>query len=194
MNGKKIKKTLTIALLLLTVAVVGITIAYLQKSSALDNKFQQGKADTVIEEDFDGSVKKDVQIKNEGNLPVYIRCNLSLYYETAKGKEKDNISVTVPQEKNDYELTFAEDFTKNWMEIDGIYYYKKPVEDGKSVPFIKECKELQKKDGEKLVVDISVQSIQAEPERAVSDAWKDVVVNPATKELQAKGVEADESE
>lgn len=33
-------------------------------------------------------------------------------------------------------------------------------------------------------MDISTQSIQAEPERAVSDAWKKVVVDSETKELK----------
>ena len=125
-------------------------------------------------------------------MPVYVRCNLSVYYETSKGKEQDseaetktdNISINVPEQGEDYTLEFPDGFKDNWLEIDGIYYYRKPLQNGESVQFIKNCKEVKKKDGEKLVVDISTQSIQAEPERAVSDAWKKVVVDSETKELK----------
>lgn len=64
-------------------------------------------------------------------MPVYVRCNLSVYYETSKGKEQDseaetktdNISINVPEQGEDYTLEFPDGFKDNWLEIDGIYYY-----------------------------------------------------------------------
>lgn len=164
----------------------------LQSKGNLTNQFDVGKVSAKIEENFDGQVKSDVRVTNTGNMPVYVRCNLSVYYETSKGKEQDseaetktdNISINVPKKDEDYTLQFPDGFKDNWLEIDGIYYYRKPLQNGESVQFIKNCKEVKKKDGEKLVVDISTQSIQAEPERAVSDAWKKVVVDSETKELK----------
>lgn len=195
MKEKKIGKKISIALLLLTVIIAGVTIAYLQSKGNLTNQFKVGKVSTEIKEDFDGQVKSNVTVTNEEteeNMPVYVRCNLSVYYETSKGKEQDseaetktdNISINVPEQGEDYTLVFPKGFEDNWLEIDGIYYYRKPLQKGESVKFIDECKEVKKKDGEKLVVDISTQSIQAEPERAVSDAWKKVVVDSETKELK----------
>lgn len=192
MKEKKIGKKISIALLLLTVIIAGVTIAYLQSKGSLTNQFEVGKVSTEIEENFDGQVKRNVRVTNTGNMPVYVRCNLSVYYETSKGKEQDseaktktdNISVNVPKEGEDYTLQFPDGFPEDWLEIDGIYYYKTPLEAGQSVEFIKECKETKKRDDEKLVVDISTQSIQAEPERAVSDAWKKVAVDSETKELK----------
>lgn len=192
MKEKKIGKKISIALLLLTVIIAGVTIAYLQSKGNLTNQFDVGKVSAEIEENFDGQVKSNVRVTNTGNMPVYVRCNLSVYYETSKGKEQDseaetktdNISINVPEQGEDYTLEFPDGFKDNWLEIDGIYYYRKPLQNGESVQFIKNCKEVKKKDGEKLVVDISTQSIQAEPERAVSDAWKKVVVDSETKELK----------
>ena len=50
MKEKKIGKKISIALLLLTVIIAGVTIAYLQSKGNLTNQFDVGKVSAKIEE------------------------------------------------------------------------------------------------------------------------------------------------
>lgn len=184
MKKHKAHNKILIILLLLAILTVGVSIAYLTSRSDISNQFTLGSVDAEIVENFDGNVKSDVKIRNTGKASAYVRCKIAVYYEVNNGDE-DSISTRTPVEGTDYRLSFAEDFDANWFEADGIYYYKKPVNSGEETAvLIKECKELAKKANENLVVDISVQAIQSTPEKAVTDAWKKVVVDPTTKELK----------
>lgn len=179
---KRHKKKITL-LLLLTILTVGMSIAYLTSRSSIDNQFTLGNVDAEIIETFDGVVKKDVKIRNNGEAPAYLRCKIAVYYEMNANNDHC-ISTNIPVEGSDYSIKFAENFDINWFKVDDIYYYKYPVDKGEEIAFIEECKEKMKKENEKLVVDISVQAIQSTPMEAVTDAWKKVVVDKDTKQLK----------
>ncbi len=158
-----------VAVLLVLFSSIGGTAAYLSGVFGLTNTFVQGVVEPVVAEDFNGSVKRNVYVENKGNVPAYIRCRVSIYQELAD----KSISMNKPQEGTDYEIQFPAALDANWLQINGIYYYKKPVEAGaRTENLFNECK--LKKDG--LVVDISVQAIQVDPPAAVREAWSVVEV------------------
>ncbi len=189
MKHNKFKKKTMVVLLLLAALIVGVSIAYLKSKSGIENAFELGDIQTEISESFDGEVKKDVKVKNTGGGDAYIRCKISVYYEIQDG-DATSISKNAPIQGVDYRLVLTNNFSDNWFRINDVYYYKKPVKSGEETAvLIDECKELKPKSKEKLVVDISAQAIQTNPEEAVTDAWKEVEVDSQTKELRAKEVQ-----
>ena len=72
--NKKKSGVLLIAAVLLLVMAVGGTIAYLATSTEpVVNTFTPGNTDITVDEEFDGKVKTDVAIKNDGTVDAYIR-------------------------------------------------------------------------------------------------------------------------
>lgn len=169
------KNITLITLVLLLVCVTAIpALAWLTAKSVVKNEFQIGKGDVVINEDITTvkDTKQNVKFTNNGNVPIYIRANVSIYW-----KDKDgNIMATVPAENTDYDITwFGTD--SGWVKgIDGVYYYTKQLEVGETTPDLiqsvtdKGYKE-QYNDGRTFYVDIAAQSIQADPADAVKEAW-----------------------
>lgn len=176
MKSNKIKiKLIIVLLLLITIAGGGLSLAYLMSGSKLVNTFEVGNVKTEIVENFDGSTKTDVKIKNIGNLPAYIRCKIAIYYEYQDG-EKTLISNKVPKINKDYKLSL--NLGNDWFEVDGIYYYKYPLDANlETSNLINRAENISSSDNDKLVVDIYTQAIQIEPSKAVEEAWKDINVN-----------------
>lgn len=175
---KSKKKIIILCLTALLLLSVPFTIAYLHLHSGINNEFTTATVEPEIVESFAGNVKRDVAVKNNGNISVYVRCKVAVYFETKTG----NISATVPKINDDYTIDFGNN--SDWFKAGDIYYYKNPLPAGEQTSvLIKEAKSLNNK---KLVVDISAQSLQADPSSAVSEAWKDISV---TKDgnLQANG-------
>ncbi len=162
----------TVALLL--IPGIDTVIGYLQQQSSLTNVVTMGKTDVSITENFDGSVKTDVAVKNSGNIPVYVRVAVTYAWQNASGE----IILGVPQETTDYTVTFATlGEAGDWFVLDGYYYYKHPVAEGASTGnLIEECRQVSYLDGRRLVVDIVCQSIQADPAEAVTASWSGITV------------------
>lgn len=104
-----------ISILLVAVLMIGGTIAYLvQGSNEVSNTFQVADPGTSVVETGEGNAdNKTAQVKNTGNVPVYVRA----------------IAVVVSAE--DSPAVSAEDMTikyddSRWtyVEADGYYYYK----------------------------------------------------------------------
>ncbi len=164
---KKRTKTLfaVLAIALLCCAVLGGTAAYLMRAHALQNNFASGTVTPEVLETFDGTVKTDVAVQNNGNVPIYVRCRVTIYKEQPDG----SVSNQIPVPDSDYTITYPATLDENWLLVDGIYYYKMPLKPGtKTGNLIDRCE--LKQAG--IVVDISTQSIQADPAAAVQDAWK----------------------
>lgn len=163
------KKTLLIVLgvfLLLTVTYT--TIAYLANESTIDNSFIPGVVRSNVNEEFNNIVKRNVSIKNNGNVKEYIRVFINVYYKNSSGV----VLSDVPVKDVDYSLTLSS--STNWLynSSDGFYYYKMPVDPNTDTDIlITECTELINHMGKIFNVDILSQSIQAEPESAVSFSW-----------------------
>lgn len=157
-----------LAALALTVGIaVGGTVAFLiDKTESVTNEFTPSSSSVEIDEDFNGTVKKNVTAVNTGDIPVYIRILLVTYRVDENGARIGG-SAQIP------------DFIPGdgWIEKNGYYYYHAPVAPGMSpdTPLIGEdgitLIEYEDADGGRQVVEVIAEAIQAQPESAVRDAW-----------------------
>ena len=146
MNKEGMKRKF-LALLLLGVGIMlgstQITFAYLQQKAKLLNQFELGEVKVAIVEDFneERTIKSNVTIQNEGNIPVYVRATITIYWQDSQG----NLLMQLPIEGKDYVLLG----TKNtiWMQgEDGFWYYTVPVNVGeKTSPLIEKRIEKERK-------------------------------------------------
>ena len=170
---------LVAAVAVIIAGTAGATLAYLSHQSGLTNQFQIAEVSTGIEEMFDGgNTKTDVSVQNTGDVPAYIRAAVIIGWEDAAGNPL--IDEEAPKVNEDYTMTMNRNSSSaegKWvLASDGYYYYTMPVEGGeKTENLINQCIDIKfedhKADGKYLVVDIAAQSIQAEPDAAVLDAW-----------------------
>lgn len=183
-KGKRLKKNrraklknslfMQIPMVLLFCIVTG-SVAYLIKQNSIKNEFVTGNVRTEIIEDFDASnkIKKDVSIKNVGNVPIYIRIAIVISLKDEEG----NVLEGIPQENEDYSIKFSR--SSNWLKgNDGYYYYKNKIEPNASTDIlIEECKQIKEFNYKILEVSIANQAIQAEPTKAVTEAWNVQVID-----------------
>ncbi len=164
MRNMKKKSFLALALtvLLLAVAVSG-TVAYLvTNSEPVENTFEYGKVSCTITEDFDKITKKNVQVKNTGNVDAYIRAAIVVTWKDSKGYTMP----VQPEEGTDYTLELGSSWTKHG---DYYYYNGKVAPDGSTGDLIVSCSPTkQYEDGRKLCVEVIGSAIQAEGMGATS--------------------------
>lgn len=167
--NKKALIALVSAALLLTFAVSG-TVAYLvDVDEPVVNEFKPAKVTVEIPENFtDPSVKKDVYIKNTGDIKAYVRAMYIVTWQNATGM--------VPADVGDYTITFEEG--SKWIKSlsTGFYYWPEPLEakaptDDKLIAEIKPVAGAAPGEDYYLNVEIIAQAIQAEPVKAVTEAW-----------------------
>lgn len=153
-----------------------MTISYLSSGSSLQNQFKIASVDPEVIETFNGEVKSDVYVQNKGDIPVYIRAKIMIYYQDTN---ENILGDYIPILNHDYTLTFANDLNVNWIHAtDGFFYYKNIVNaEGQTAKLIESCKEIDPSNDRKLVVDIVAEAIQANPKEAVEEAWTSVKVD-----------------
>ena len=194
MNGKRVLKTnrkapvaLVAILVLLCCAVAG-TVAYLVTSTGpVTNTFTPASVTTQVEEEFNGTTKSNVRIKNTGNIDAYIRTAVIVNWADAQG----NVSGT-PVKDTDYvmDLNIVTDKKPDapWFKgSDGYYYCKTAVKSVKqdtkncyTPVLIKSCIKAtgaQAPAGYDLQVTILADGIQSVPADAVQQAWPAVQVS-----------------
>ena len=177
-NSFPILCTLLPICLVIVLAVGGVngTLGYFIKTDVKENKFEVGNVDTVIRENFTPAdkIKENVFIENTGNVPVFVRAAILVYWKDSEGK----VMPDKPVKDTDYTISGPEE---NWIgngdAANPLWYYTKPLgdsgEEAKTTELITRCEEIGKyTDGRILVVDIVTQSIQAEPLLVVEEAWK----------------------
>lgn len=159
---------LLLAVILLAGAVIGTTVAYLTtNTSSLTNNFEYAKVSCKVEESFDGNTKKDVQIRNTSNIPVYIRATYVVYWADKDGK----VVATVPE---GYSYSISGSPTTPWVTgKDGYYYYPTPVQPGAvTTGSLLTCTWKHPDNPEYFLhVEIIASAIQSEPASAVKEAW-----------------------
>ena len=168
-----------LSLVLVAALVAGGTLAYLfTNTNPVVNEFTPASVDCAVTEEFDGTVKKNVNVTNTGETDAYIRVKLLSYRVNAEGKRIGGIAE-VP------EFTPGTGWVKH---TDGFYYYTSPVA-SKAEPASDligengiELTAYDDVDGGYQVVEVIAEAIQAEGVndtgvKAVFDAWK---VDPAT--------------
>lgn len=167
---------MALAAALVTVAVAGV-IAWTTAQDALTNQFEIGKVDTTISEEFDGTAKRNVYATNNGNVPVYIRAQVNIYWIDAETGEQ---LWDAPKQDEDYSVKGGLPADDGWSKdsASGYYYWTAPVEVNhqteKLIDTILQSSvqlNVDKAAGRKFVVDVDIQSIQADPASAVKEAW-----------------------
>ena len=169
-NGRhRVNRTvcLLLALILVIGAAVGTTIAFLvTDTEPVENKFEYATVSCEVQENFDGTIKKDVQIKNTGTTDAFIRATYVVNWLDKDG----NIAASVPE---GYSYTLTENPDKNWTKEGGYFYYLTPVVPGASTPgSLLTCTVTYPENPEyTLSVEILATAIQSNPVSAVNEAW-----------------------
>lgn len=175
-HSRKAKPSLLlITLVVLMGVLVGSTVAYLvTNTGSIANSFVPAKITTDITEQFDGSVKNNVQVKNTGEVEAFIRAAVVITWQNTAGE----VYPTAPVEGTDYTVSYpGNDWVKH---TDGYYYYTKIVKTNESTGILlTDCKPLKDApaEGYTLHVEILATAIQSEPITVVTEAWG---VNPKT--------------
>lgn len=178
---KQNKKTILmlVSVVVLLVAVVGTTIAYLVASTTpITNTFTPTSVPIEIPEEIKDNVKERVAVTNTGDISAYVRVAVIVTWKDSNG----NISATVPAKGTDYNWDKGDE---NWkLHSDGFYYYALPVAAGETTgDLFTDCKVLVTQEEDKpgpdynLSVEIIASSIQAEPDDAIKDAWGVTIKN-----------------
>lgn len=154
-------------LLLLGVTVAG-TLAYLSANTdPIENTFTPSHVTCEVTEDFNGTVKSNVNVTNTSDIEAYIRVRLVTYRVNDADKHIGG-TATIP------------DFTPGagWVKDGEYYYYTLPVASGQSPesPLIGSDGIALKGsyddiDGGKQVIEVMAEAIQSVPEQAVRQAW-----------------------
>lgn len=159
---------LLLALILVVGAAAGGTVAWLtQTTGTANNSFEYGRVSCAINEDFTGTTKSNVTVKNTGNTPAYIRAT---YVVNWLDKDR-NIAASVPE---GYSYNLTENPDGKWTKgNDGYFYYNGVVDpEGTTEGSLLTCTSPHLADGEyTLSVKVIASAVQATPSTAVNEAW-----------------------
>lgn len=155
-----------------TTVTIGSSMAWLHTSCGdVKNIFTPSGVDCEVNENFNGSVKRNVNVTNTGDTSAYIRVKL-ITYRVNDRNQKIGGSAEVP--------AFMPG--KDWILRDGFYYYRFPVDPGKqpASPLIDAdgiaLSEYPDVDSGKQVIEVAAEAIQAQGVnntgvKAVVAAW-----------------------
>lgn len=187
------KRRVLIAVLACALAVAGIggVVAWLTASDHIINEFDLGAVNPDVNEDgpeedqpFEegDKVKQNVDVTNNGNVPIYVRAQVSIYWQDENG----NQLWEEPVVDTDYTIVWGDISDAGWKQgSDGFYYWTQPLAAGDTTGLLIDeltWTSADSSDGRALVCDIAVQGIQAEPADAVTEAWG-ATVDPETGTL-----------
>jgi len=167
------KVVLAVSLLLLLAAAVGGTSAFLlTKSGTLTNTFVGSKVTTLVQEDFDGTTKKNVKVQNTGTTSAYIRAAVVITWKNAAGETYGK----EPVQGKDYSIAYNTD--NGWLRArDGFYYWTRPVAQGAFTEnLITSCMptpgaSTAVPSGYFLSVEIIASGIQSNPSHVAASVW-----------------------
>lgn len=153
--------TTSIALILVICLAVGGAVAFLvAHTDEIKNIFNPANVTIDTNEEFDGKVKKNVNVENTGDTDVYIRVKLVTYMQDENGNPT-SATASIPQ------FTPGADWLYNANE--DTYYYIKPVASKAATTGLIGAEGIELVEGQ--VVEVLAEAIQATPTTAVTDAW-----------------------
>lgn len=180
---KKPKKRVIAAAVLVAVAAVGVTLAFMFKKANVKNTFVPAEVSCTVHEKLDGKditesaakggEKSDIRVENTGKVKEYLRVRMVSYFVDTDG----NITGVEPS------VYPKVDLNDGWIEGENhTYYYTKPIESGGYTPAMCKPFTLEEKtlrDGTMIyqVVEVFAEAIQAEPADAAHEAWGVTVEN-----------------
>lgn len=157
---------LILSMVMLVTVAVGGTLAYLTtKDTPVTNTFTPSVVACTVTEEFNGTVKENVNVKNTGDTEAYIRVKLVTYRVNDQGQHIGG-AAAIPS------------FTRgiNWVEFNDYYYYTLPVAPNKEpvndlIDHITLTGSYDDADGGKQAIDVMAEAIQSGPAEAVGQAW-----------------------
>lgn len=154
---------LCLAAVLVVAAAIGGTLAWItSRTYGLTNTFDPKEVPNEVHETFTqgGTTKSNVQIKNVGDMPAYIRVALVPVWRNLDGS-----GAGIPASLDQFTIaTLPEGSTpvNKWVLDDGYYYYTEPVAPGASTQALIDTATVNTtKEGKYLELQILSQSIQA---------------------------------
>ena len=165
-SGAKRSLVLVASVLVLLLAVAGGTLAWLAaQTDGVINTFDPAHVSCAVMENFDGETKSNVNVKNTGDIPAYIRVRLVTYRVNDAGQHIGG-TATIPP------------FTPgtNWVKYGEYYYYTLPVAAGGApaadlISSINLTGSYNDADGGKQVIEVMAEAIQSSPAKAVGESW-----------------------
>ena len=184
---RKLRKPVKFVLAVIALCLVsaGGTVAWITaKSGTVNNQFSVASTTVEVNENFDGTYKKNVTVKNTGDVPVYVRIKLVTYRVNNSGDHIGGKAVIPAFNPGD-----------GWFKQGDFYYYSNPVQPRSTLencligdPGI-QLVSYTDGDGGKQVVEVMAEGIQSSPADAVQSAWGvgvddngNLTLNPATNE------------
>lgn len=170
-----------VSLLLLATMMVGGTLAYLfTKTDPVNNQFTPSYVDCTVTESFDGTTKKNVNVRNDGDINAYIRVKLVTYRVNEQGQHIGGLAQ-IPS------------FTPGtgWVAYGGYYYYTQPVAPNAQpanslIDSITLTSQYSDSDGGKQVIEVMAEAIQSVPAEAIGSSWG-VSIAPGSVTAYANG-------
>lgn len=171
---KKRKKRYIVSILALSVLILGGVFGTYAWLTFTQNKANHLQTAYKTHENFDPTgwdkgvtVKKQVWVKNNGNLPIYVRVKIIPFWKDGKpfvikgkdGKPEDTATLNLKK-------------PSNWVHVGDFYYYKKPLakkgEDGDTTDDLLESVTLSKDlpsdyNKDNFEIDVITESIQINP-------------------------------
>lgn len=151
---------IAVAALVCALGAAGAVAFLIDKTNPVKNAFVPSKVTCEVKETFDGTTKTNVQIKNTGDIPAYIRVALVTYFVDGEGNVDGTKTATMP------DLTFI--MGAGWVESGEYYYFTKPVAPDKLTDTAL-IESITLENGQ--VVEVIASAIQSEPAKAVGEAW-----------------------
>ena len=168
-SGAKRSLVLVVSVLVLLLAVAGGTLAWLTANTGpVVNTFTPAQVSCEVTEDFNGTIKSNVNVENTSNIPAYIRVKLVTYRVNAQNQHIGG-TAEIPEFKPG----------EGWVKYGEYYYYTRPVAPDNNSPDIPLIDETGIKltgsyddaDGGKQVIEVMAEAIQSSPAKAVGESW-----------------------
>lgn len=164
-SGKKAVILFVLSTLILVTSVSVTVAVLLTRTETIENTFSPPVLHISLEGIDD--------IKNTGDLPVYVRAYSVVNWYSLD--DEHTILSDAPQVGVDFEVTFH---TDGWfLASDGFYYFENILEPGEELHLYDKIVQLVEKDGYELRFEIISSGIQADPKEAVEAAWPAVKVS-----------------
>ncbi|MCI6999227.1 MAG: hypothetical protein MR888_01825 [Clostridiales bacterium] len=150
---------------MVTIAVGG-TVAYLvTQDKPITNTFTPSHVNCEVTENFNGTVKSNVNVTNIGDTDAYIRVKLVTYRVNQDGQHIGG-TATIPQFNPG----------TNWVKYGGYYYYTLPVKPNEQptsdlISSITLDGPYTDADGGKQVIEVMAEAIQSAPAEAIGRSW-----------------------
>ena len=150
--------------LVLTLSLVGAMFAYMYKQTgSVTNTLVPANVACQVFEEFSGNTKTEIKVENTGNIDAYLRVRLVSYWVNDKGeimpKASEMPAYTVSSE---------------WIsQGNHTYCWKTPIAPGGLTPnlLVSSITLGVSEEGYRQVVEVFAEAIQAEPLKAVEEAW-----------------------